>query len=234
MKTIGVTIGIDVGPFNENTEEWYKTAYSRLAKWSCGFVERNLGLETRIIGEEYVHLGVGRFPPTTLKLDVFNIFPDVDRVVFFDADWRPVRKFNVFDYCPDPEQLYFTLDRQPLSGVLALEDRYGLPRNRYFNTGFFVASRKHHELFQRAKRNYNNYHEEFWDQCVMNQDFNPEVTIADKRLNVKDIKENFKHNIQTHPDTPIWKKRNILGYHHMMNHWIMEGWIPDFDWDADE
>ena len=230
MKTVAVTIGIDYGPFNGDEPDWYKTAYRRLAKWSCGFVEKNLGLETRIIGEEFLHLGVGRFPPTTVKLDIFDIYKDIDRVVFFDADWRPVRKFNVFDYCPDLEKLYFTLDRQPLKGILDLEDKYGLPRNRYFNTGFFVASRKHHELFQRAKKNYFNYHEEFFDQCVMNQDFNSEVTIANKLLNVKDIPENFKHKIETHSDTPIYRKCDVLGYHHLMNHWISEGWIEDFDW----
>lgn len=229
MKTVAVTIGIDMGPYEDDTPMWYRTAYRRLAAWSCGHVEQNLQIETRIVGKEYLHLGVGRFPASTVKLALFDIFPDIDRLIFFDADWRPVRKFNLFDYCPDPEKLYFTKERQPAKMIHDLEDKYGLERNRYFNGGFFVATRKHHaHLFRRAKENYHKYSEKWVDQCVMNQDFNSEVTLADKRLNSQDIPKCFNEG------APIIKNRDVLAYHHQKNHHIMEGWMPDFDWNADE
>lgn len=225
-KMIAVTIGVG--------DDWYD-----FAKWTAGYVERNLGLKTYIIGEEFLKYS---FSPngediskraSCIKFLLFDIFPGVDRIMFFDADWRPVRKFNILDYVPDEGKLYFCQDED--KDNLGL--KYGLPPNRYFNAGWFVASRKHHaHLFKKCYQTYNKYDTVWFDQCIMNQVFNKEVTLVEPRLNVK-LDLSAKGGWASYSDLENdwdsycdFSKGEILGFHHGCNYEIYKKEYEDFIW----
>lgn len=179
-KPVAVTIGIG---------EHY--AY---AQKSAELVRKHLGLETRIITDE--HLGFALDLPTfahkvwTLKYKIWDIFPDLDFIMYHDCDWRPVRDFNIMDFLPDPNDLYFCRDRHN-DHIQGLERKYGLKPNTYFNAGWFVANRKHKALFDHCYTNYHNYEVVWHDQCVSNQVMKGLVTLADKRLNVMDLYKDY-------------------------------------------
>lgn len=214
MKTAAVTIGMG--------KDFYE-----MATWTGAHVEKHLGLEVRIIDDSYHHLGVREKnhdfmqKASTVKFSVFDIFPDLDRVVFFDADWRPVRPFDIFSFCPDPEKLYFTLDRQN-EATRELEAYYGLERDTYFNAGFFVASRKFKTFFEEGRDNFGTYKEVYFDQCVLNQILKGKVSITDKRLNVQEIK--------AQNPSALLNNKEVLAFHSGDNFNIMRGWIEDYDW----
>ena len=113
-KPVAVTIGIG---------EHY--AY---AQKSAELVRKHLGLETRIITEEHLHLALDL--PTfahkvwTLKYRIWDIFPDLDFIMYHDCDWRPVRDFNIMDFLPDPNDLYYCRDRHN-DHIQGLEKKYG-------------------------------------------------------------------------------------------------------------
>lgn len=175
-KPVAVTIGIG---------EHY--AY---AEKSAEYVRKHLGLETRIINDEHLHLALDL--PTlaqkvwTLKYKIWDIFPDLDFIMYHDCDWRPVRDFDIMDFLPDPNDLYFCRDRQN-DHIQGLEKKYGLEPYTYFNAGWFVANRKHKALFDHCYTNYHNYDVVWHDQCVSNQVMKGLVTLADKRLNLMDL-----------------------------------------------
>jgi hypothetical protein len=220
MKTAAVTLGVGNNDFIE------------MAKFHGDLVKEYLGLEVRIIGDEYKHLGFKKshwYPSityATIKISIFNIYPDLDRIVFFDADWRPVRPFNIFDYCPDPEKIYFTIDRNLYSeDVKELEVKYNIKPGKYFNSGFFIVSRNAKKYFDEAYENFYQYDEKYFDQCVLNHVLKDKITYADKRLNVQDIKENTIFETDT-----LFSNSEVLAYHSSTNFNIMKGYQPDFDW----
>lgn len=219
MKTAAVTVGIG-------------NDFSRMAKWNGDFVEKFLGLEVRIINSDYYHLGFKKdtwldsVTCATVKLHIFDIYPDLDRIVFFDADWRPVRPFNVFEHCPDPEKMYFTIDRNYYSEeVKELETKYNMKPGTYFNSGFFVVSRNSKKYFDEAIKNFYTYDEKYFDQCVLNHVLRDKITYADKRLNVQDIKDCTIFDTST-----LFSNSEVLAYHSSTNWNIMNGWKSDFDW----
>jgi lipopolysaccharide biosynthesis glycosyltransferase len=219
MKTAAVTIGIG-------------TDFSEMSNWTGSFVEKHLGLEVRIIDEKYQNLGFKKnhwlpsITSATVKISIFNIFPDLERIVFFDADWRPVRPFNVFEYCPDPEKIYFTIDRNHYSEeVKELEKKYNMSSGTYFNSGFFVVSRSAKKYFDEALENFYDYEEKYFDQCVLNHVLKDKITYADKRLNVQDIK-----NCTIFDKSTLFPNSEVLAYHSNTNWNIMKGYQSDFDW----
>jgi len=215
MKTAAVTIGMG--------KDFYE-----MATWTGGLVEELLGLEVRILDDRYHHLGVKEKDhdfmqkASTVKFSVFDIYPDLERVVFFDADWRPVRRFNIFDYCPDPDKMYVTVEKPYSEELKYLETFLELQPETYFNGGFFVVSRNFKKYFEVAKRDFGNYKEKYFDQCILNQVLKGKVTYADSRLNVKVLK-NYDPNA-------LFNNSEILGYHHGNNYHILKGWLPEYDW----
>ena len=206
-KPVAVTIGIG--------------EHLAYAKKSAEYVRKHLGLETRIITDEHLHLALDL--PTlkeriwTLKYKIWDIFPDLDFIMYHDCDWRPVRKFDVMDFIPDPNDLYFCRDRQN-DHIEELEQNYGLDPNTYFNAGWFVANRKHKALFDHCFENYGKYENRWGDQCVSNQVMKGVVTLADKRLNVMDLYQHYHES-------------EILAFHSSGNYSFYEGKI-DLDWNT--
>lgn len=210
MKIQAVTMAIN-HPADDSNENWLL-----FAEWACDRVEENLGLDRPVIlSNEVLHLGINSTPfdhITSIKLLLFKLFPKADRIFFFDCDWRPVRKFNLFDYLPKEEGLYFTIDRQMCE---ELKIQYGM-KNPYFNTGFFIADRSYEYLFDIAFKNYTRYKRRFGEQCVMNQVFDGHITYLDPRLNVKDYES--------------YRPSEILGYHSGNNYEIFKRNYEEFNW----
>lgn len=209
MKPVAVTIGIG--------------KHLDYAKKSSEYVRNYLGLETRIITEEYLDYGIPSLssPKKThsIKFSIFDIFPDIERVMYHDCDWRPVRHFDLMPYIPDPKALYFCLDRVETDCVKDVERQYGLKPNSYCNSGWFVADKEHHQMFRYCKDHYFDYREEWGDQCVLNQVNKGKITFADRRLNVMDLNGQF----------PL---KEVLAVHTSGNYSIYSGEQPDFDWES--
>ena len=206
MKPVAVTIGI-----GEHLD---------YAKKSSEYVRNYLGLETRIITEEYLDYGIPSLGFThkvfSIKFSIFDIYPDIERVMYHDCDWRPIRKFDLMPYIPDPKGLYFVLDRSEHNHLKDLEQRYGLPPRSYCNAGWFVAHRDHKPTFDYCKSHYFDYDNQYGDQCVFNQVIQDKVTIADRRLNVMDLHK-------------VYHESEVLGFHTSGNYSIYNG-AEDIDW----
>jgi lipopolysaccharide biosynthesis glycosyltransferase len=205
MDMIAVTIGVG-------------EKHRRYAEKSAEKVRDLLGMETRIISDEYLHLavegGTVKDRVYSLKFSIFDIYPDIDRVMYFDCDWRPVKRFNLHEFVPNENGLYFCVDRIEGEHVQGLEDKFKLNRGTYFNAGWFVANRLHAELFAFCKKNYWEYGKVWYDQCVMNQVFKGMVTYADRRLNVMNLNGG-----------------DTLGFHSSLNYEYYDGKIDSIsDW----
>ncbi len=188
-KPVAVTIGIG--------------EHLAYAKKSAALVRKHMGLETRIITDEHLghalRLKEHSHRIYTLKFSIFDIFPEIDLVMYHDCDWRPVRNFNLADHLPDFKDVYFCLDRDN-GHTKGLEQQYRLKPSTYFNAGWFVANRKHKPIFDYCKKNYRRYENKWGDQCVLNQVLKNVVTLADKRLNVMDLNTDIKN-------------KDVLGFH---------------------
>jgi len=199
MNFVAVTIGIG--------------DYLAYAEKSAELVRKHLGLETRIITDEHLpfalDLPVFKEKVWTLKYKIWDIWPDLDFIMYHDCDWRPVRDFNLIDHLPDPNDLYFCLDRDN-EHTQQLERQYGLKPNTYFNAGFFVANRKHKPIFEHCFNNYGKYQSTWGDQCVSNQAMKGLVTLADKRLNVMDLYKDYHES-------------EILAFHSSGNYAFYQG-----------
>lgn len=215
--------------------------FKEFGQWSAKYVEKYLGLKTYVIGEEFLKYAVSpgwemdmAQKASCIKFLLFDIFPGADRIMFFDADWRPVRKFDINDIAPDSSKLYFARDE---GYVQPLEEAYELPKGRYFNAGWFIASRKHHyDLFKECYDSYDKFQTKYFDQCIMNQVFNDKVTLADPRINVKlDLSrqggwatENDLRNKWT--DYCNYDSSEVLGFHSGCNWQIFNNEYSDFEW----
>jgi len=178
MNVTAVTIGI-----NE--------PYLTYAQKGCKEVEKLLGIETKIITEEFLEYCVGDHEQEriwSLKFSIFDIFPEVDTIMYFDVDWRPLQKFNILSYCPDKDKIYFVQDRSEFWFIQDLEKNYNLIPGTYVNAGWFVINKQHKHFFDYCKYNFTFFNRSFYgDQCIINQVLKDKITFADKRLNVFDV-----------------------------------------------
>lgn len=190
MSLTAVTIGIG----NE-----YET-YSKLA---CNEVTKYLNLETRIITADYLNLGIGETfedKLASLKFLIFDIFPELDRVMYFDGDWKPLRSFNVEELCPVNDKAYFVTDRSDYWEVQNLERMYGFEPGTYVNAGWFIINKEHKHLLERCKQEYLIFPKSYYkEQDTFNYVFRNDMLLADKRLNVLDL--------------PAMPYEHILGLH---------------------
>lgn len=211
MSFQAVTLAIHESAIHKNN------LWQKYSEWTCDFVRKNLNIDPIILDNNYYHYGTGDnyFDKiTSIKLRLFEIFPKADRIFYFDSDWRPVRSFNLNDYCPTKTGLYFVEDR-PCCEELRI--KYNM-KNAYFNSGFFIADREYKPLFDYAYNNYFSYERQFVEQCVMNQVFDGHVSYLNKRLNVKDL--------------GLFPNCEVLGYHNGHNYQIFQGNLPEIDWNC--
>ena len=128
-RFIAVTIGVG---------EKYQLL-ARLAAESC---QRQTGLETVILGEEDM-LAEQFTRSHFLKFSLFDRFPDVENILFFDADTLFLRRFDpwVFEAC---ESVVAVRDHENADWIKADAKRAGIAASEYFNSGFFIVNRTHH------------------------------------------------------------------------------------------
>lgn len=179
MNIVGVTVGVG---------EPYETC----ARFACKEVESILNIETRLITSEHLNLSLGTEQleqAWSLKFRIFDVFPDLENVMFFDCDWRPLKYFNILDFCPDKNKAYFVPDRSDYWFIQGLEQQYNFEPGTYVNSGWFVVNKeKHQHLFDRCRAEYYNYPKSFYgEQDMFNHIFRNEIVLADKRLNVQDL-----------------------------------------------
>ena len=219
--------------------------FEKFAKQSARKVEKHLGLKTYVLGEQFLQYANSpgwemdmAQKSSCIKFLLFKIFPNADRIMYFDADWRPVRDFNIYDYVPDENNLYFCRDDDPEK----LGEKYGLGKDRYFNAGWFVASRKHASLFEECHKRFDQFETTWFDQCIMNQVFNDKVTFADPRLNKKISMRKLKDGpsgdwATVESLTNDWvdyagvERKDMLTLHHGVNHQVYKKEIQDWTWE---
>ncbi len=195
-----------------------------MARWAAHWVQQYLQLETRIVDDGYLPHAIQNVPYPgnifTLKFSLFDFFPDADRIMYFDCDWRPVRPFALNDYCADFTKFYATPDRGSRSDEVAnLAKSYGIDPAKYFNGGLFIAHKQHTALFQTCKKNYLQLPKKWDDQCVLNQIFKDHVTLLPEKLNLMDF--------------GMVPAREVLGFHNGISLFIAAKKIPDYNWNAD-
>jgi len=179
MNLVAVTLG--VGDIHE-----------KAAQSACKEVETVLNLKTRIITKDFLYLGIGDnigHQIASLKFQIFNIFPDLEYVMFFDSDWRPLKYFNILDFCPQYNRAYFVADRSDYWYVQNLEKEFNFEPSTYINSGWFLVNKKAHKhLLNACKEKYYSYPPTFYkEQDMFNHIFHSEMILADRRLNVLDL-----------------------------------------------
>jgi lipopolysaccharide biosynthesis glycosyltransferase len=188
--------------------------YFLYAQKACKEVEKFLNIETKIIDEQYLNYCVGSHYQESiwsLKFSIFDIFSDIDTVMYFDVDWRPLKKFNILDYCSDPDKIYFTVDRPDLPFIQNLEIQYNLKPGTYVNAGWFVINKKNKTLLNYCRDNLCNINRSFYgDQCVINQVLKDKITLVDKKLNNDDLEKiSEEETLGLHNKDLNWKFYNV-------------------------
>lgn len=173
--------------------------YLHYAKKACKEIKKLLNINTKIITEDYLEYATGSHEQEriwSLKFSIFDIFPEIDTVMYFDVDWRPLQSFNILDYCSDINKIYFTPDDSNSSFIQELEKKYKLLPGTYVNAGWFVANKKFKKDFNYCRDNLTYIDRSFYgDQCVINQVLREKITLANKRLNTFTLNEFPKNEI---------------------------------------
>jgi len=189
------------------------------------------GIEVRIIGDEHLHLahqinrgGVNdlKHRVWTLKYRIFDIWPDLDAVMYFDCDWRPVRSFDATAHFLTIAKHYdiaICKDRTN-EHCEGLKKQYGLPHS-YMNAGFFLTNKQGMAKVSKVFfERYNHLPKKWGDQCVLNQILDQfKWSPLPKKYNVQDL------YVQAH-------NSEVLCYHSHSNFEIYRGDKPDFDWNT--
>lgn len=151
---IAVTIG--VGP------TWQTVA--ELAAHRC---QKMTGLHTVVLGDEALSRH-GLEKPHHLKFRLFDEFPKVDTILYFDADTIFLRPWDVRDHRRTSE--FICVPDLSTENVVINESRsIGISPGSYFNSGLFIASRTHHErMFHLAEELSGQLHSTFHDQTYLN------------------------------------------------------------------
>lgn len=203
--------------------------YRFYAEKAAEEVRKMCGIEVRIVGDEHLPLAhkidTGNVDDLkhrtwTLKYRIFDIWPDLDEVMYFDCDWRPVRPFDIakeFGALLSGHEIALCHDRYN-DHCEELRKLYGLPFT-YHNAGFFLTNKN--GMAKVAKPffdNYNRLPKKWGDQCVLNQILNfTDWTTLPKKFNIQDLYD------QAHPS-------EVVGYHSGTNYKFFEGSLEDFKW----
>src|SRR6266480_4577097 len=115
--------------------------WHQLAELAANSVLRNTGLEVRILNEKDLRQ-TALTAPHSLKLRLFQLI-DADSILFFDADLMFIRHWDPTPYLNVPE-IVCVRDRFWNTDIVDDACRFGVPPNEYFNSGLFIANRRHH------------------------------------------------------------------------------------------
>lgn len=104
------------------------------------------GLDVAILNE--VHQRRYRVAePHHLKFHLFDILPAADRLLYFDSDLWFVAEWNPAQF----PSWSAVRDNEFYVGTQRECERFGLPLDRYFNSGLFIIDRQHAKVLQVAR-----------------------------------------------------------------------------------
>jgi hypothetical protein len=106
--------------------------------------------------------------PHHLKFRLFDLLPEVEHLLYFDADTIFLRRWEVTALAQ--ERLWCAVPDRPNYACVQNECRtFGLDPAEYFNSGLFLACREHHaELLHKAGYYTDHAHSVFHDQTWLN------------------------------------------------------------------
>jgi hypothetical protein len=188
---IAATVGVGA--------EWHE-----LAAIAAASVSRHTGLQVHILDEQ--DLRRSRLPgPYWLKFRLFDLL-EVDTVLFFDADVLFVRPWNPTPYAGLPE-IVCVRDRWWKPEIIADASQFGVPPHEYFNSGMFIANRRHHSQWLRcAERCMSEHSSLFWEQGALNA--------ARRRLNLGLRFLDRRYNSVGAAYSPLWDRIAAFAIHH--------------------
>jgi len=211
MKIVAATLGINDPTIKDDDMCEY-------AHWNAEMFQKNTGITPFVLEDGLVKYGIQNDcffnKVTSIKFLLYDIFPEADRIIYFDSDMRFVRKFNLFDYIPNQPGFYAVKEKQEAQHLV---NEYSLI-NAYFNNGFFVIDKKYKDLLKYCYDHFHDYKSKWYDQCIMNQVFNGHVSFVNERLNQRELGH--------------YPNSEILGYHCGHNYGIFKGFYKEVDWNA--
>lgn len=151
---VAVTIG--VGP------KW-----KALAELSAETVRDTTGLRTVILDEHHLE-ACGVEKPHHLKFRLFDLVPEADSLLYFDADTIFLQAWNPREFSRGRE-LAAVADRPTHDTVCYDAHQIGMRVSDYFNSGLFIVNRRHHAALLRKAEYYQGYFRSiFHDQTALN------------------------------------------------------------------
>lgn len=181
---IAVTIGVG-SPFDE------------MAQCSANRLRALTGLKTYVLDRDTMHKWIdsreinrwGSVSCTILKFKLFEIFPNVESILYFDADLVYLRKWEP-RILSGAESFICVRDHWFHPYIQAEACRAGMPADAYFNIGFFIASRRYHaESLQAALGRLDFVYEiksPLFEQTALNRtlyDLRTPIQYLDRRFN---------------------------------------------------
>lgn len=141
--------------------------YGLLAALAADSCRKRTGLEVHILGPEAVqHHGLQK--PHHLKFRLFKEFPEAETILYFDADTIFLKDFDPRAYANLPE-FVCAHDLWDRGWVIQDARRVGIPPTDYFNSGFFILNRTHHQkMLETAECLLKTIKSPFKDQTVLN------------------------------------------------------------------
>ena len=115
--------------------------YELMAEKAAKLCRMRTGLSTRILGPGDVTRLALRFPHH-LKFQIFDLLPEADAILWFDADLGFVRGWNPREFAG--EEFAACHDLVEKSWITQAAKRVGIPAGDYFNSGLWIATREHH------------------------------------------------------------------------------------------
>lgn len=153
-KVIAVTIGVG-------------EKHGFLANLAAESCRRQTGLPVHILDESALSRH-NLAKPHHLKFRLFQEFRSAETILYFDADTIFLKTFDVSSFIDLPE---FVCVRDVWDRNWIYEDaaRVGIAPKEYFNSGFFIANRRHHSaLLAKAEGLVGKIVSQYCDQTVLN------------------------------------------------------------------
>ena len=152
---LAVTIG--VGP-----------VWRRMAELAAESVRRRTGLETRVLGEEAMARCRVR-SPHFLKLRLFELFPEAEHILYFDADMIFLQQWDPRVFAGRGEFIC-VLDRAEDEDIRREAHMVDLPADMFFHSGLFIANRTHHAaMLHKAEHDTPEYETAFFERTYLNR-----------------------------------------------------------------
>lgn len=138
-----------------------------MAELSAASVRTMTGLPTVILDERHL-AAAGLEKPHHLKFRLFDLVPEADAILYFDADTVFLRKWNPREFAGGRE-LVAIGDRPTHDSVAYDAAQIRMEVRQYFNTGLFIVNRRHHAAMLHKAHYYEGYFRSiFHDQTALN------------------------------------------------------------------